>query len=206
MPDLSARVFVVTAVVGLIAIAWAVMRWRAPSPAQRAADSETQEPLVAWVQAALAVISGSVDYGQLPRAEARQMLIHWWEVYGPTELADTMRSLSDPERPDNAWDLLRFVVVTRLGAAAQYVAQDDAWTQILPIARRLQATYPAWPDMAHAYVIARRQWKGIATDGSEDDDGMRRILDNIADAREVRWTQLAWNTPLDPIDAEPLDD
>ena len=58
--------------------------------------------------------------------------------------------------------------------------------------------------MAQAYVVARRQWKGIAIDGSEDDDGMRRIHDNVARLRDGLWTGVDWDTPLS--DGERADD
>ena len=51
--------------------------------------------------------------------------------------------------------------------------------------------------MAQAYVVARRQWKGIAADGSEDDDGMRRILDHVADLRDGLWRRTDWATALE---------
>lgn len=200
------RVVALAAVLGVIAIVWAIVRWRTPSAAERrshALRQDAKDPRKAWTQAAFGVVCGEIDYGHLPRSEARQMLIHWWEVHGPRELGETLRDLEEPGRPDNAWDLLRFIVVARLGVAAQYVAADEAWDRIFVVAERLQRAYPSWPAMAQAYVVARRQWKGIATDGSADDDGMRRILDNIARLRDARWRQIPWLMPLDPATREP---
>ncbi len=200
------RVLAIAATVGVIALVWAVARFRAPSTAERrrmrmAADAG--QSLKAWAQGAFLIVTGELDYGHLPAAEARQMLIHWWEVHGPHELRDTLGELEHPGRPDNAWDLLRFMVVMRLGCAASYVDEDDGWERIYPVARRLQAAYRDWPEMGQAYVVARRQWKGIATDGSEDDDGMRRILDNIAGLRGDLWSRLAWGAAFEPPQPEP---
>ena len=192
--EISVRVVALSAIVGLLAVTWAILR-RRPNPHRRA-QQEAATPLEAWARAAFFVVTGDVDYGHLPRAEARRMLIHWWEIHGPYELQHGLRDLEEPGRPDNAWDLLRFLLVARLGAAAQYVTEEESWTRIEPVARRLQATYDGWAAMAQSYVAARRQWKGIAIDGSEDDDGMRRILDNIARLRDDVWTSIDWGTPL----------
>lgn len=191
---------ILAAAVGLIAIVWAIVAFRRPSEAQRRQqrlDTDAELPGRAWVQAAFLVVTGDLDYGHLPRAEARQMLIHWWEIHGPYELRCGLDDLENPGRPDNAWDLLRCIVVTRLGAAAQYLSDDAAWDRIEPVALRLQTLHRSWTEMAQSYVVARRQWKGIAVDGSEDDDGMRRILDNVANLRDGRWTHVAWDTELD---------
>ncbi|MEM6991162.1 MAG: DUF1266 domain-containing protein [Myxococcota bacterium] len=199
------RVVVAAAVAGLVAVIWAIVRWRQPSAAERQrmrAEADAASPFKAWVHGALFIVSRDIDYGHLPPAAARQMLIHWWEVHGPHEMRDTLRELEHPGRPDNAWDLLRFIVVIRLGAAAHYIADDDAWERIHPVAARLQASYVGWPEMAQAYVVARRQWKGIAIDGSEDDAGMARILDNIANLREGAWSTLSWDAMLDPPEPE----
>jgi len=198
--ELSTRVIALAAALGLFVVVWTFARWRAPSPVARA-QQDPKSPLEAWSRAAFFVVTGDVDYGHLPRAEARQMLIHWWEIHGPYELQHGLRDLEEPGRPDNAWDLLRFLLVARLGAAAQYLPEDDSWARIEPIALRLQATYDGWTEMAQAYVVARRQWKGIAIDGSEDDDGMRRILDNVAVLRDAVWTTIDWNLALS--DEEP---
>lgn len=196
----SNRVIALAAAIGLFVVTWAIGWWRRPNPHKRAAQ-DAATPLEAWARAAFFVVTGDVDYGHLPRAEARQMLIHWWEIHGPHELQHGLRDLEDAGRPDNAWDLLRFLLVARLGASAQYLTEDDSWTRIEPIALRLQATYGGWTEMAQAYVVARRQWKGIAIDGSEDDDGMRRILDNVARLRDGLWTGVDWNTALSEHEA-----
>ncbi|MBL4682956.1 MAG: DUF1266 domain-containing protein [Nannocystaceae bacterium] len=199
------RVLAVAAFVGLVAVVWAIIRWRAPSAAQHRATrlaSDSGQPLKAWAQGAFLVVTGDLDYGHLPPAQARQMLIHWWETHGPHELLSTLDGLENPDRPDNAWDLLRFIVVARLATAANYLSDDEAWRSIYPVARRLQASYRSWPDMTQAYVVARRQWKGAATDGSEDDGGMRRILDNIANLREGLWERVSWSMPFEPPEPE----
>ncbi len=115
------------------------------------------------------------------------MLERWWAVHGHRELFDTLDELKAPKRGDNAWDLVRFIVVARLATGAGFLANDDSWERIFPVLARLQACYTSWPELAQAYVVARRQWREVAIDGSEDDQQMRRIIDNIAQLSDTQW-------------------
>lgn len=182
--------------VGLTAAA-GVWLWarRRPSAADRLA-ADASDPYRQWVQSAFLLVTGDCDYAHLPGAEARRMLAHWWDVYGPVELRRALRQLADPSGGEHAWPLLRFILVSRLGVAAGMVADEESWDEILPVARRLQAAYPSWRAMAQAYVRARRQWKELPLDGSADDEGMMHILDNLARLDDTRWQALDYKAPL----------
>jgi hypothetical protein len=60
----------------------------------------------------------------------------WWDVHGPTDHAKALRELATADRPDNAWDLVRFMVVARLGVGADYLTPDESWHCIRPVACR----------------------------------------------------------------------
>ncbi|MCA9708426.1 MAG: DUF1266 domain-containing protein, partial [Myxococcales bacterium] len=176
-----------TAAAGL----WLVLRWRARPDARLADDA--RDPYRRWVQNAFLLVTGDCDYAHLPGSEARRMLAHWWDVYGPVELQRTLARLAQPQPRDSAWDLLRFILVSRLGVAAGMLPEEVSWAEILPVARRLQAAYPDWRAMAQAYVRARRQSRQLPLDGSDDDESMRQILDNLARLDDTRWAALAYN-------------
>ncbi|MBX7077927.1 MAG: DUF1266 domain-containing protein [Nannocystaceae bacterium] len=185
---------------GALALSWWLWRRiRREDPlrflAQRL-EHDAGDPYRGWVQNAFLVVTGNCDYGHLPRGEAVRMLSSWWDVHGPNEHRRMLAELAESGRPDNAWDLLRFVLLMRLGVAAGYVDDAGAWAGIRPIARRLQAAYGDWPAMAHAYLLARRQARGLAADGTEDDASTQAIRDNIAHLHGGRWAQLPWSTPL----------
>jgi hypothetical protein len=160
-------------------------------------QTDARDPLRRWCQAAARLITRDCDYGYLPRGEARRMLQRWWHVHGTRDLTDTLRELGDSDNPDNAWELLRFILVSRLGAAAEMLDDDDAWGMIEPLALRLQDAYDDWAAMAQAYVTARRQWQGIALDGSQDDDTMRWVTDNLQSRRAGLWTEVRWDLDLE---------
>ncbi|HET6584782.1 MAG TPA: DUF1266 domain-containing protein [Nannocystaceae bacterium] len=182
-----------------VALAWAIARLRAPDPERvmrERLEADARDPFKRWVQSVFLIVTGNCDYAHLPRAEALRILMRWWEIHGPVEHGRTLASLSGSGRPDNAWDLVRFVLVARLGVAAGWIAEDASWQAIAPIARRLQRAYPDWSAMAQGYVLARRQARGLAPDGTEDDGAMAAIRDNIAHLRDGRWRELPFTIEL----------
>jgi hypothetical protein len=192
--------YVLGAIAAVLLFLLVLHRLRTPSPArvmEQRLRRDAQDPLCAWVQAAFMVVTRDCDYAYLGEAAARKMLREWWDVHGPRELHTVMTQLASSGRPDNAWDLLRFMLVARMGVGAGYLQPDDCWDEIRPVARRLQRAYRGWSELGQAYVQARRQWRKFPLDGSEDDDEMRRIVDNIAELRHGMWTRVAYDTDLD---------
>lgn len=192
--------WVMGAAVAAVVVGIAVHRLRTPDPRRRQLslmESDAQDPYKRWVQSVFLIVTGDCDYAHLGRAEARGMLRDWWEIHGPRAHADTMGSLARANRPDNAWDLVRFIVLARLGVAADYVDDEESWDMIRPVAHRLQHAYGNWRPMAQAYLAARRQWRGLALDGSEDDEEMTRIAANIDRLHDSRWQSLPFRTDLE---------
>lgn len=173
---------------GVGLLVWAIVaRSRRPARLRAAMAADAEDPFRRWAQGAFGLVCGEWDYAYLGVGEAVALLARWWEVHGPVEL---IRTLDDLEgEPDHAWPLVRALVVARLGVGARWLSPDEAWGRARGIARRLRETYDDWPALAHAYVVARRLATGLAADGSEDDDDMRAILDNVARLRETCWAQ-----------------
>lgn len=145
------------------------------------------------------VVTGDCDYAYLARADAVRMLSTWWDVHGPNEHRRTLASLADGSRPDNAWDLLRFILLARLGVAGGFLEDTASWSVIRPMALRLQATYPDWSTMAQAYVMARRQARELPADGTGDDESTRTIRDNVAHLHGGVWREIPWRSSLGEI-------
>jgi hypothetical protein len=173
------------AIVGLFFIASLVHRLRAPNRRRAAVDrlkAEAEDPFKAWVQAAFMIVTGDCDYGHLGPGEGRRMLQRWWHVHGAREHTDTLDELADA--PDNAWDLLRFILVARMGVAAGYMSDAQAWEEIRPIAARLRDAYEGWGALGQAY----------------HDDTMRRVVANIEELRAGRWLEVPYQTRFE-VDA-----
>jgi hypothetical protein len=194
--------------IAIVSLVWAALSYvgaRRRGQVRRAQSARDEaDPLRRFGIAVSRLVSGEVDYGRIPRAEARRLLAKWWDVYGPESLDATLRELADDERGANAWDLVRWVVVARLGVAADMAEEAATWQRLRPIARRLQSAYTGWPALVQAYVLARRAWLDLPRDGSADDDGTRAILDHAAALRDGLWATVPWTTRLDePADDEP---
>jgi hypothetical protein len=190
----------VGAAVAAVLVGIAIHRFRTPDTRRRRLalmEHDAIDPYKRWVQSVFLIVSGDCDYAHLGRAEGRAMLRDWWEIHGPRTLDDIMGKLAAADRPDNAWDLVRFIVLARLGVAAEYLDDAESWDVIRPIASRLQAAYPSWRSMAQAYLAARRQWRGFALDGSEDDDEMDVIVSNVAQLHDSRWQSIPFRTDLE---------
>lgn len=188
------------AAVALAVVGIATHRLRTPDPRRRMRalmEADAHDSFRRWVQSVFLVITRDCDYAYLGRAEGRAMLQDWWDIHGPRTHAQTLRSLAEASRPDNAWDLVRYILVARMGVAAGYMSSDESWEAIRPIASRLQRAYSDWRPMAQAYLLARRQWRGLALDGSEDDEEMRIIVDNIAQLHDSRWRALPFRADLE---------
>lgn len=196
---LKTSTIVLFAILAALALVWAIARLRAPDPERvmrERLEVDARDPFKRWVQSAFLIVTGSCDYAHLARGEALRILTRWWEIHGPVEHGRALESLACSGRPDNAWDLVRFVLVARLGVAAGWLDDAASWQAIEPIARRLQRAYPDWSAMAQGYLLARRQARGLAPDGTEDDGAMTGIRDNIAHLRDGRWREVAFLSEL----------
>lgn len=161
-------------------------------PLRERLERDALDPYRGWVQSAFLIVTGDCDYGHLDRKEARRMLEQWWDIHGASGVEPVLSKLANAGRPDNAWDLIRFMVVARLAVGADYLEDEVSWDLIRPIALRLQGAYSGWRAMAQAYVLARRQWRNLPLDGSDDDEEMGRILANIVALHERRWSQIPY--------------
>lgn len=191
--------WVLAASLAFIAIAFVIARLRGPNFGTLMTERmrrDAEDPVKHWAQCAFLIVTGDCDYAYLGAGEARRLLQRWWSIHSCKELLATLDELGAAERGDNAWDLLRFIVVARLAAGCEYIGEEATWELIDPVLARLQRCYRSWPELAQAYVIARRQWQEIAIDGSQDDAVMRRIVDNIAELRDTHWGATSYGLRL----------
>lgn len=59
------------------------------------------------------------------------------------------------ERSLRAWDLGRMVILTRWAYGAGFITEDEAWQQILPIAKSLRNMYHSREDFLASYIGGR---------------------------------------------------
>jgi hypothetical protein len=190
-PSRSWPLLVLAGLAALLVLYAFVASLRRPARMRARMAADADDPFRRWAQGVFRLVSGDCDYGYLPVREAVSMLARWWDVHGPVEL---LRVLGELERDADAWSGVRFLVVARLGVGAGWLSDGEAWRRARPVARRLQARYETWPELARDYVLARRRAIGICEDGSEDDDDMRAILDNVGRLADSTWAEVPFRT------------
>ncbi|HLD22128.1 MAG TPA: DUF1266 domain-containing protein [Patescibacteria group bacterium] len=91
-----------------------------------------------------------------------------------------------------AWDHMRYFYVCGMGYLAGYISEDQAWSQMMPLAKELQATYDSWHAMNEAYIKGRRMW-GEDTDGT---NLMEKDYKKMLEKQNTIWNSIAWDTHL----------
>ena len=91
-----------------------------------------------------------------------------------------------------AWDLCRAANLVNLGYAAGYLNEQDSWTQLLTIARQVQASFGSWAEMNANYLdgrsLVRRTEPRLNT--------CSQLLLDPQDPNSP-WNQNPWKTSLD---------
>ncbi len=88
-----------------------------------------------------------------------------------------------------AWDLCRIVSISRWAVLCDYLSEDEAWSRIMPAAKKLQRTFSSWDDLGTNYMIGRNFWRA---DVSSYDSIKQKLLTDSSSP----WKRIPWNTPL----------
>ena len=101
------------------------------------------------------------------------------------------------ERSLRAWDLGRMIIVTRWAYGAGYISEEEAWEQILPIAKTLRTLYHSREDYLSSYIGGRGFF------GSSDPwDYMKSVLEStLKEYQKIESRQhLLWEIPGEIIE------
>lgn len=96
------------------------------------------------------------------------------------------------ERCGLAWDLCRAAHLVNLGYAAGYLNEQEAWTQLLDIARQLQGSFSSWAEVSVNFM------DGSALKTKRNDiraNACAQLLLNPQDPNSP-WNQNPWKTDL----------
>ena len=102
------------------------------------------------------------------------------------------------------WDYERYVTLCGWGARAGYLTEDEAWSRIMPVARKLQQTFSSWDDLGQNYLIGRKFWSLARTEKSGAQ--YTEAVQWLETAPESPWKKYPWNLNLDakPGVADPV--
>lgn len=93
-----------------------------------------------------------------------------------------------------AWDYLRYIHLCRMGFAASWLDEGEAWQGILAAAQVLQSRYESWQEMGESFLHAREFWSIVEM--NKDGQAYQQVLRKLLTEPESPWQQLAWNMPL----------
>ena len=90
----------------------------------------------------------------------REILSSSWDVTSRRQLLSVIQNLlrNDASRMLIGWNYPRAVNLARMGYAAGYLQESEAWEIIMPAAARLQQTFSSWQELGQIYMDARAQW------------------------------------------------
>jgi hypothetical protein len=120
--------------------------------------SRRETALARWARGAYGLLTGGDDFGRLGREEAQGLLEAPWGIEDAAQLRDAVAGLERTESGNEAWDLVRAIVLARLGAAAGYLDEQESWEIVARAAARLQGSYGSWAALGEAYAEGRSAW------------------------------------------------
>lgn len=88
-----------------------------------------------------------------------------------------------------AWDYCRVISLCRWGVLAGYLSESEAWSHIMPAARKLQSTFSSWQDMGTNYVVGRRFWSATAP-------SYKVTFEKLLTETGSPWRTIPWTTSL----------
>lgn len=94
-----------------------------------------------------------------------------------------------------AWDLARCITIVRQGFTAGHIDEKEAWRLIMPIARKLKATFESWADLGENYLIGREFWSEERTKG--EGKQFEYLYKNLLDDPASPWKAIPWDSKLD---------
>jgi hypothetical protein len=100
---------------------------------------------------------GEMEPSAASRAEIQSQLSEWWGIDSREELIAAIGQLRS--RP-NGWDLIRSITLCRWGYQVHFLTEQEAWDEIMPIARTLQGMFSSWRELGRSYLSRRELWTG----------------------------------------------
>ncbi|MEN6450776.1 MAG: DUF1266 domain-containing protein [Thermoguttaceae bacterium] len=97
------------------------------------------------------------------------------------------------------WDFARDVGLCGRAYVAGYLTEAEAWQQIMPAARAMQATFDSWADLGENYLIGREFWFG----DDHDQQLMKAAYRRLRSDASSPWVKIPWRLDLTPPKAKP---
>lgn len=125
----------------------------------------------------------------------RKILERSWDITSREQLLSEIHELlgNDSSSLLIGWNYPRAVNLARLGFAAGYLQENEAWKLIMPAAARLQQTFSSWQELGQVYMDARVQfYSSRIGDRREIEYAYRSMLTEPT----TPWRKYPWNLDL----------
>lgn len=97
------------------------------------------------------------------------------------------------------FDLMRFLMLCRHGAAAGYLSEEEAWDFMLLPCHQLQVTFSGWEHLFDHFARGRWFWFGNAPDeDAREWVRMDHLHHTLFKPDTGPWARVPWNLPLPP--------
>ncbi len=94
-----------------------------------------------------------------------------------------------------AWDLCRYINLVRWGYLIGFVSEKEAYSLMMPVAKKLQQKYSSWEQMNEEYLIGRRFWS--YKEWKNDIARTNRTTKLLLTQKTSPWVTLPWKANLD---------
>lgn len=185
----------VVAIIGMVV-------WNVLSHRKLAKDPETLMALDAqldkrrvWVQGASLILMQLVDNAYEDKEMITEMLSSSWGINNAQELDATVNELVT-EQADNAWRQACALLLLRSAVAIGWLSNEASFDRCYEVGAQLQARYLTWDNMAQDVLRYRREYFGMAPDGSEDGEHTKALIECIDYLRKNTWRKTPWKLPL----------
>jgi len=142
----------------------------------------------------LDLLGGAENMAEVAAAR-RQLLLAAWEIRSREDLREEIEKLLKDDRDPAriGWNYPRTINLARLGYAAVYLQEDEAWGYIVPAAERLQKTFSSWQEVGQIYLKTRAAWYSSAIGDRRQAEWAYRVL--LSD-QDSPWRKYPWNLDL----------
>ncbi len=97
----------------------------------------------------------------------------------------------------SAWDLLRVILLCRIGCGAGYITEEEAADFMLLPCLQLQDTYASWGDCSDQWARARGFWQGGPEPTSRRHTGRFQSMMGVLQSDPLSpWGLVPWNLEL----------
>jgi ankyrin repeat protein len=97
------------------------------------------------------------------------------------------------------YDYGRYINACRVGVAAGYISEEDAWPRVLHAARILQQTFTSWKEYGENYLVGREFFSLYATRSSGQE--MRAAYQSLLSRPNSPWNRIPWDLSLQASEA-----